>query len=54
MEKSALVRETLGEHIFGKFIENKKLEIEDYKQNVSREFEKQVSDYEVRRYLPFL
>jgi glutamine synthetase len=54
MEKSPLVRETLGEHIFRKFIENKRLEIDDYKQNVSREFEKQVSDYEVRRYLPFL
>jgi glutamine synthetase len=54
MEKSTLVRENLGEHIFSKFIDNKKLEIEDYNKNVSREFEKQVSDYEVRRYLPFL
>ncbi len=54
MEKSSLLRETLGDHIFSKFLVNKRQEIEEYGQNVSREFDKQVSDYEVKRYLPFL
>ncbi len=39
-EKSALVRETLGEHIFEKFIENKKMEWDAYRTHVS-EFEKE-------------
>lgn len=54
MEKSDLVRETLGDHIFTTFIANKRAEIEEYNINVSGEFEKQVSDFEVRKYLPFL
>jgi glutamine synthetase len=43
-EKSDLVRETIGEHIFNKFIENKKIEWEMYRI--------QVSKYELDRYLP--
>jgi glutamine synthetase len=43
-EKSDLVRETIGEHIFDKFIENKKIEWEMYRI--------QVSKYELERYLP--
>ena len=54
MEKSALVKETLGDHIFRKLIANKLKEVEEYDQNVSGEFDKQVSDYEIRRYLPVL
>ncbi len=54
MEKSDLVRETLGAHIFEKLVANKKREVEEYGRNVSGEFEKQVSDFEVERYLPFL
>jgi glutamine synthetase len=54
MEKSELVRETLGEHIFQKLIANKKKEVEEYGKNVSGEFDKQVSDYEIEHYLPFL
>jgi len=53
-EKSALVRETLGEHIFAKFIANKREEIANYVKTVGSEFDKQVSDCEVGRYLPFL
>ncbi|MGZ7065229.1 MAG: glutamine synthetase family protein, partial [Candidatus Aminicenantales bacterium] len=53
-EKSDLVRETLGEHIFDKLIANKKKEVEEYGKCVSGEFDKQVSDYETERYLPFL
>lgn len=54
MEKSDFVRETLGDHIFHKLIANKKKEVEEYGRNVSGEFDKQVSDFEVERYLPFL
>ncbi len=46
MEKSDLVREALGEHIFTKFIENKKIEWEAYRT--------QVTQYEIDRYLPLL
>jgi glutamine synthetase len=53
-EKSEVVRETLGDHIFSQFIANKYDEIKDYTKNVSAEFDKQVSDYEVHRYLSFL
>ncbi|MFH1238656.1 MAG: glutamine synthetase family protein [bacterium] len=45
-EKSALVRKTLGEHIFDKFIENKKIEWDGYRTHVS--------DYEIKQYLPIL
>lgn len=54
MEKSDLVRTALGDHIFEKFIANKREEIAEYTKNVGSEFDKQVSDYEVQRYLPFL
>ena len=54
MEKSDLVRDALGGHIFEKLVANKKQEVEEYGRSVSGEFEKQVSDYEVERYLPFL
>lgn len=43
-EQSELVAETLGEHIFHKFIENKKIEWDRYRI--------QVSSYEIERYLP--
>lgn len=42
-EKSKLVREVLGEHIFNKFIENKKIEWDSYRTHVSQ--------YELDRYL---
>jgi glutamine synthetase len=45
-EKSDLVRETLGDHIFQKFIENKKIEWDQYRTHVSQ--------YEIDRYLPKL
>ena len=46
MEKSDLVREALGDHIFFKFIENKKIEWDNYRIHVSR--------YEIDKYLPML
>jgi len=45
-EKSDLVRRTLGDHIFTKFIENKKIEWDTYRI--------QVNVYEIDRYLPML
>lgn len=45
-EKSDLVRETFGDHIFDKFIENKKIEWSQWRS--------QVTDYEIKRYLPIL
>lgn len=54
MQKSTLLRKALGDHVFETFIANKRWEIEEYNKNVSKEFDKQVSDYEIQRYLPFL
>ena len=46
MERSELVAETLGEHVFEWFIRNKRAEWSDYKSHVSR--------FELDRYLPRL
>ena len=54
MERSAVVKDALGEHIFRTLIANKLKEVEEYSRNVSGEFDKQVSDYEVHRYLSVL
>ncbi len=54
MEKSDLIKETLGADLFEKFIANKRQEVADYRKNVSTEYDKQVSSYEIERYLPFL
>jgi glutamine synthetase len=45
-EKSELVREALGDHVFNAFIENKKIEWDHYRT--------QVTEYELKRYLPIL
>ncbi|MBN1883267.1 MAG: glutamine synthetase [Deltaproteobacteria bacterium] len=46
LEKSELVREALGDHIFNKFIENKKIEWDRFRIHVSK--------YEIDNYLPKL
>ena len=46
MEKSDLVRRALGDHIFEKFIENKRIEWNEYRT--------QVHEYELRKYLGVL
>jgi len=46
MEKSTLVRECLGEHVFWSFIRNKKAEWDEYRS--------QVTEYEIKKYLPIL
>jgi len=44
VEKSELVRDALGEHIFKKFIENKHIEWDEYRMHVSQ--------FEIDKYLP--
>ncbi|MBI2906407.1 MAG: glutamine synthetase [Chloroflexi bacterium] len=44
--KSELVRKALGDHVFYNFIENKKIEWDQYRT--------QVTEYEIKRYLPIL
>jgi len=46
VENSELVRETLGDHIFSKFLANKKIEWDRYRVHVSQ--------YEIEKYLPIL
>ena len=46
MERSELVAETLGEHVFDFFLRNKRSEWEDYR--------RQVTSFELDRYLPVL
>ena len=45
-EKSELVRKALGDHVFNAFIENKKIEWDHYRT--------QVTEFELNRYLPIL
>jgi glutamine synthetase len=46
VENSTLVREALGDHIFNKFIANKKIEWDKYRTHVTQ--------YEIEKYLPIL
>jgi glutamine synthetase len=46
MESSDLVAEALGEHVFDFFLRNKREEWQEYRRQVSR--------YELDRYLPIL
>lgn len=46
MEHSELVAETLGEHVFDYFLRNKRSEWQEYR--------RQVTEYELGRYLPVL
>jgi glutamine synthetase len=46
VSKSKLVRETLGDHVFDKFVENKKVEWDRFRTHVSQ--------FEIDRYLPML
>jgi len=45
-ENSSLLRKTLGDHLFESFIKNKKIEWDQYRA--------QVTEYELKRYLPIL
>jgi glutamine synthetase len=54
MDKSPLMKDILGPHVFTRFLANKEQELKEYAANVSGEYDKQVSEYEIKRYLPFL
>jgi glutamine synthetase len=45
-EKSELAKRVLGDHVFHKFVANKKIEWDQYRM--------QVADYEIKKYLPVL
>jgi len=45
-EKSIFIKDTLGEHIFNRFLFNKKKEWEEYRT--------QITEYEIKKYLPML
>ena len=45
-ERSELVKKALGDHVFESFIHNKRIEWERYQE--------QVTDYEIKKYLPIL
>jgi len=45
-EKSEVVRKALGDHVFSAFIKNKKIEWDQYRA--------QVTEYELKKYLPIL
>ncbi len=51
--QKGMAREILGEHIFSKFLELKRKEIEEYKKVASME-ETTVTPYEIERYYPVL
>jgi len=46
VEKSKLVKKALGEHIFNKFLQNKRIEWDNYRTHVSR--------YEIEKYMPIM
>ena len=53
-KSSKLTKETFGKHIFQKIIENKEIEWQKYKKAVGKKYEKAVSPYEIKEYLPVL
>ena len=53
-KNNKLVKETLGEHLFERIIQNKEIEWERYKKAGGKRFEKAVSPYEIKEYLPIL
>jgi glutamine synthetase len=46
VEGSEVVRKALGDHVFNAFVANKKLEWDEYRT--------QVTEFELKRYLPIL
>ena len=54
LAKSKLIKETLTPHLYQKIIQNKEIEWQRYKKAVGKKFEKEVSPYEIKEYLPIL
>ncbi len=53
-KKSEMVRETLGEHLFQKFIANKGAEIKNYRDEMGHKYDAKVSPFEIEHNLPRL
>jgi len=53
-KKSNLVKDKLTPHLFQKIIKNKEIEWQKYKKAVGKKYEKEVSPYEIKEYLPVL
>lgn len=51
---SELVKETLGMHLFKKFIANKEKEIQNYRQEMGHKYDRRVSPFEIEHNLPRL
>jgi len=51
---SELVKETLGTHLFEKFIANKEKEIQNYRQEMGHKYDRRVSPFEIEHNLPRL
>ena len=53
-KNSEIVRETLGEHLFKKFIANKEAEIRNYREEMGHKYDTKVSPFEIEHNLPRL
>jgi len=53
-KKSKLAKQTLGDNFFNKIIQNKEREWRDYRKEVGKKHDREVTDYEISRYLPVL
>jgi glutamine synthetase len=53
-KKSTIVKETLGEHLFEKFIVNKEVEIHNYRKEMGNKYDLKVSPFELEHNLPRL
>lgn len=54
MSGSELVKDTLGEHVFTRFVENKRREIKNYENNTAPKDRDGITEYELQNYLPVL
>jgi len=53
-KNSKLVEETLGDHLFNKFIQNKEIEWLEYSKATGKDHKEKVSSYEIKEFLPLL
>ena len=53
-KNSHLVKKTIGDHLFAKIIQNKEIEWRRYQEAIGVGFDKKVSPYEIKEYLPVL
>jgi glutamine synthetase len=53
-KQSEMVRATLGDHLFEKFILNKEAEIQNYRNEMGHKYDAKVSPFEIEHNLPRL